>query len=304
MTLTVAITGATGFIGRQITKDLLARGCRVRALTRSARQNPDDNLVWVRGSLENPQSLAELVSDVDAVVHCAGQVRGSNEAVFTECNVTGSVSVMQAAQAAGSCKKFLFISSLAARHPELSWYANSKYVAEQQLQTMSGDMTLGIFRPTAVYGPGDKELKPLLDGLLRGVLPQLGRRDATLTFIHVTDMAAAVRQWLLSDNPQGGIYELCDGVAGGYSWSRMQQIGAAVRQRPVRLIPVPLALLKLIAALSMMWNRLVKTEPMLTQSKIRELTHPDWTASNQQLTNAVGWVPEVSLERALREGLF
>jgi len=304
MTLTVAITGATGFIGRQITKDLLARGCRVRALTRSARQSPDDSLVWVRGSLENPQSLAELVSGVDAVVHCAGQVRGSNEAVFTECNVTGSASVMQAAQAAGSCKKFLFISSLAARHPELSWYANSKYVAEQQLQTLSGDMTLGIFRPTAVYGPGDKELKPLLEGLLRGVLPQLGRRDATLTFIHVTDMAAAVRQWLLSDYPQGGIYELCDGITGGYSWSRMQQIGAAVRQGPVRLIPVPLALLKLMATLSMMWNRLVKTEPMLTQSKIRELTHPDWTASNQQLTNAVGWVPEVSLERALREGLF
>lgn len=304
MTLTVAITGATGFIGRQITEDLLAHGCRVRALTRSARQSPDDNLVWVRGSLENPQSLTKLVSGVDAVVHCAGQVRGSNEAVFTECNVTGSVSVMQAAQAAGSCKKFLFISSLAARHPELSWYANSKYVAEQQLQTLSGDMTLGIFRPTAVYGPGDKELKPLLDGLLRGVLPQLGRRDAILTFIHVTDMAAAVRQWLLSDDPQGGIYELCDGITGGYSWSRMQQIGAAVRQGPVRLIPVPLALLKLMATLSMMWNRLVKTEPMLTQSKIRELTHPDWTASNQQLTNAVGWVPEVSLERALREGLF
>ncbi len=304
MTLTVAITGATGFIGRQITEDLLARGCRVRALTRAARQSSDDNLIWVRGSLENPPSLAELVTGADAVVHCAGQVRGSSEAVFTACNVTGSVSVMQAAQAAGSCKKFLFISSLAARHPELSWYAKSKYVAEQQLQTLSGDMSLGIFRPTAVYGPGDKELKPLLKGLLRGVLPQLGRHDATLTFIHVTDMAVAVSKWLLSDSPQAGIFELCDGQSGGYSWSRMQQIGAAVRQGPVRLIPVPLTLLKLMAALSMMWNRLAKTEPMLTQSKIRELTHPDWTASNQQLTNAVGWVPEVSLERALREGLF
>lgn len=304
MTLTVAITGATGFIGRQITKDLLARGCRVRALTRAAKQNTGENLIWVRGSLENPQALTELMTGADAVIHCAGQVRGSSEAVFTECNVTGSVSVMQAAQASGSCKKFLFISSLAARHPELSWYANSKYVAEQQLHKLAGDMTLGIFRPTAVYGPGDKELKPLLNGLLRGVLPQLGSRDAILTFIHVSDMAAAVTQWVLADNSQAGIYELCDGVEGGYSWTRMQQIGAAIRQGPVRLIPVPLSLLKLIATLSMMWNRLVNTEPMLTQSKIRELTHPDWTASNQQLTKAVGWVPEVSLERALREGLF
>ncbi len=304
MTITVAITGATGFIGRQIVADLQARGCRVRALTRADRQSTEANLCWVRGALDEPQALAELVRGSDVVVHCAGQVRGSSEAVFTECNVTGSESVMQAARATGTCKRFLFISSLAARHPELSWYAHSKYVAEQRLRSLAGDMVLGIFRPTAVYGPGDKELKALLNGLLRGVLPQLGQSDATLTFLHVSDMSAAVCQWLLAEPPVSGTYELCDGIAGGYSWSRMQQVGAAVRHGPVRLVRVPLAALKLIAGISMLWNRLVHTEPMLTHSKIRELTHPDWTASNQQLTDAIGWVPEVSLERALRERLF
>ncbi|PRW55595.1 putative rmlD substrate binding domain protein [Escherichia coli] len=74
---------------------------------------------------------------------------------------------MQAAKESGFCQRFLFISSLAARHPELSWYAKSKYVAEQRLAAMADEITLGVFRPTAVYGPGDKELKPLFDWMLR-----------------------------------------------------------------------------------------------------------------------------------------
>ncbi|ETD64402.1 hypothetical protein Q458_07420, partial [Escherichia coli ATCC BAA-2209] len=87
---------------------------------------------------------------------------------------------------------FLFISSLAARHPELSWYAKSKFVAEQRLAAMAGEITLGVFRPTAVYGPGDKELKPLVDWMLRGLLPRTGAPDTQLSFLHVTDFAQAV----------------------------------------------------------------------------------------------------------------
>ena len=88
-------------------------------------------------------------------------MRGHKEEIFTRCNVDGSLRLMQAAKESGFCQRFLFISSLAARHPELSWYANSKHVAEQQLTAMADAITLGVFRPTAVYGPGDKELKPL-----------------------------------------------------------------------------------------------------------------------------------------------
>ncbi len=59
-----------------------------------------------------------------------------------------------------------------------------------------------------------------------------------------------------------------------------------------------------LADISVVWNRLVKQEPMLTRSKIRELTHHDWSASNHALSQQINWFPQVSLERALREGLF
>ncbi len=100
MNQTVAVTGATGFIGKYIIDNLLARGFHVRALTRTARAHVNDNLTWVRGSLEDTHSLSELVAGASAVVHCAGQVRGHKEEIFTRCNVDGSLRLMQAAKRA------------------------------------------------------------------------------------------------------------------------------------------------------------------------------------------------------------
>lgn len=304
MTKTVAITGVTGFIGKHIADNLLARGFRVRALTRTLRQSSTDRLTWVRGSLEDRDSLTELVSGADSVVHCAGQVRGHSQAIFTDCNVTGSLHLMQAALESGRCERFLFMSSLAARHPELSWYAKSKSIAEQELSAMAAGMTLGIFRPTAVYGPGDKEMKPLFDWMLRGILPRLGSSDARLSFLHVSDLAEAVAQWLIAECPPVGPHELCDGDPEGYSWQRVRHIGEKVRNGEVRLVGVPLPVLQILAEISVLACRLAGKEPMLTRSKINELTHQNWSASNNGLSEEINWFPKISLEHALRERLF
>ena len=89
MNQTVAVTGATGFIGKYIIDNLLARGFHVRALTRTARAHVNDNLTWVRGSLEDTHSLSELVAGASVVVHCAGQVRGHTEEIFTHPSSPG-----------------------------------------------------------------------------------------------------------------------------------------------------------------------------------------------------------------------
>ncbi len=144
MNQTVAVTGATGFIGKYIIDNLLARGFHVRALTRTARAHVNDDLTWVRGSLEDTHSLSKLVAGASAVVHCAGECRAQEE-IFTRCNVDGSLRLMQAAKESCFCQRFPFISSLAARHPELSWYANSKHIAEQRLTAMADEITLAFF---------------------------------------------------------------------------------------------------------------------------------------------------------------
>ena len=305
MTQTVALTGATGFIGSHIVEKLLSAGFQVRALTRSSSQATTlAGMTWVRGSLENESSLVELVTGADVVIHCAGQVRGKNISTFTQANVEGSLRLLRAAEESDSCKRYLFISSLAARHPQLSWYAHSKAIAEQQLVAQASSVSIGIFRPTAVYGPRDKELNPVFTWLLRGLLPQTGSSATQLSFLHVYDFAEAVVKWIEANVENSEPYELCDGHASGYRWQDLQTIGQSIRQKPVKVIKIPLPLLKTIATLSTQISRLSGKEPMLTQSKIGELTHRDWSATNVTITRNIGWTPNIRLERALRDGLF
>lgn len=172
------------------------------------------------------------------------------------------------------------------------------------LAAMADEITLGVFRPTAVYGPGDKELKPLFDWMLRGLLPRLGAPDTQLSFLHVTDFAQAVGQWLSAETVQTQTYELCDGVAGGYDWQRVRQLAAKARCGSVRMVDIPLPVLTGLADISTALSRLAGKEPMLTRSKIRELTHADWSASNNRISEDINWFPGISLEHALRNGLF
>ena len=116
--LTVAVTGATGFIGRVLLQALVKDGWKVRALTRRP-QTGSGSITWIQGDLNDPISLESLVTGVSAVVHCAGQVRGSSLDEFTRTNVEGTANLMRASTRQDSAPRFLLISSLAARQPEL-----------------------------------------------------------------------------------------------------------------------------------------------------------------------------------------
>ena len=90
MNQTVAVTGATGFIGKYIIDNLLARGFHVRALTRTARAHVNDNLTWVRGSLEDTHSLSELVTGASAVVIAPGKCAGTKKRFLPAATLTAA----------------------------------------------------------------------------------------------------------------------------------------------------------------------------------------------------------------------
>ena len=195
----IAVTGATGFIGRMLVRHLRAAGWSVRLLVRPdslARVSSHPDSETVTGSLEDPAALQELVDDVYAVIHCAGAVRGRTFEDFSRVNVEGVRRLVRAAIAHSNSPRFLSLSSLAAREPLLSHYASSKRLGEQALADEGGSMEWMALRPPAVYGPGDRERLPLFQWMDRGIAPILGEPLARLSLLYVEDLTDAILSWL------------------------------------------------------------------------------------------------------------
>ena len=117
---------------------------------------------------------------------------------------------------AGTEIPLLLISSLAASRPQVSDYANSKHLGEQEVINHAA-FPWTIFRPPAVYGPGDKEMLPVLKLARKGLVTPPGPNNQRLSLIHVDDIASAVLAWLKSWPKCDQLtYTLDDGHSGGY----------------------------------------------------------------------------------------
>ena len=307
MSRTIALTGATGFIGGALAKHFIYTGWKVRALVRptSDRKRLNGiNVHWVEGNLDDVESLRRLVHKAGAVVHCAGTVRGQSEKQFNQVNVAGVARLVHAAVEQHPLPRFLLISSLAAREPHLSPYASSKRQGEQILAASCGEMPWTAFRPSAVYGPGDRELLPLFRWVGRGIAPIIGSKDARFSLLYVDDLAAAVRIWLEKSTQPGDVFELHDGRPNGYSHRELIQIVAGMYSRRPLHIKIPAFLLNFLAVLNQTSAKAIGYQPMLTPGKVRELRHVNWVCDNQKLSRETGWKPQVPINEGLRRALF
>jgi len=295
----IALTGATGFIGSWIARHLVEAGWRVRVLVRpgSERRLPDLPLQIHRATLEEPAALTEFVAGASAVVHCAGRVRGISAADFEPVNSEATARLVRLARRLGA-SRFVLISSLAAREPRLSPYAASKHKAERHLLIEGKDLEWIVLRPPAVYGPGDREMRPLLEAMARGVVPIVGHPQGRFSLLYVEDLAAAVAAALSTDVVRE-IFEIDDGKPGGYDWKEVLAIAAAFRGGRVVPLPVPEWLLRSVARMALLGARFRHRAPMLTPAKVNELRHPDWVCDNNGIFQALDWRPRVDFARGL-----
>ena len=181
-------------------------GLAVRALPRGGRP-PEDGFAWIEGTLADPAALATLCEGADAVIHIAGLINAARRESFEAVNVGGTAAMIEAARAAG-VRRFVHISSLAAREPELSDYGWSKAQSERVVAASGLDWT--IVRPPAVYGPGDRETFELFKMARRGfvALPPPGR----FSLLHVDDLARLILAVVAAPESHGETYEPDDGA--------------------------------------------------------------------------------------------
>ena len=306
MSEVIALTGATGFVGAELAKQLASKGCRIQALIRpaSAWKRPADLAVkWVEGDLADPGSLRRLVDGATTVIHCAGVVRGATGEQFNRVNADGLARLVRAAAAQQPAPRFLLISSLAAREPHLSHYAASKRLGEKVLVEKSEQLPWTIYRPCAIYGPGDKELLPVFKWMARGIAPILGSGHARFSLLYVKDLTAAIIEWLECNSCISDTFELHDGHPGGYSWHDVVNTFKHLRTKSVISIKLPMVLVRLVSAVNLLASRAFSYAPMLTPGKVCELSHSDWVCDNTALSSATGWAPRILLPEGLQKTL-
>lgn len=299
----IALTGATGFIGSALARRLTKEGWQVRALHRSPTPPAyltGISLEWVRGTLDDRDSLEGLVGDADVVIHCAGALRGITEADFYPVNVEAVSRLASIAASRSPAPRFLLISSLAAREPGLSSYAASKRMGEIALSKVGDRLLWTALRPPAVYGPGDRALLPLLRLMWHGIAPIPGHQDARFSLLYVEDLAEAAVQWLAGDVPKRCAFELDDGHFQGYTWREVVETFERLRGRWVLRVQVPGLMLNLAAEFNKMAASVIGYSPMLTPGKVREFRHPNWVCDNAPFRRVVDWTPTVELEEGLR----
>jgi nucleoside-diphosphate-sugar epimerase len=281
----LAMPGGTGFVGTRLLAAATSNGHQVRALTRR-HMPPRPGVEWVSGALDQPSALQALAAGADAVIHVAGVITGRTAADFDACNVEGTRALLDAAQG-GEVKKFVHVSSLAAREPQLSLYGASK--AKSEALVAQSALQWAIVRPPAVYGPGDKETLELFKMAKRGLvlLPPAGR----LSLLHVDDLVALLLALAGPGSPSGLMIEADDGRGGGWTHKEFAAALAAAFGRRATSLSMPAAALRFGARA----DRLLRGDAAkLTVDRAAYFSHPDWVADPAKAAPAGFWMPRIA----------
>ena len=305
----ILVTGATGFIGQALVLRLLADGWRVRLLARRLPRflpGAGGPVEIVSGDLADPIALERLVAGVDAVAHLAGLIKARTPEEFMATNRDGVAAVLGALKAQArpeAMPRFILLSSLAAREPQLSPYAASKRAGEEALKSQASDVPWVAVRAPVVYGPGDRETLRFFKVVQRGWAPMAGDGQGRLSAIYVDDLVAALITLLKGENPPADVYEIDDGQADGYVMTDLARHAAREFGVRVRTVNVPKALMVVVAALQQSWDRLWGQPTMLSVYKTNEIFHRDWLRHDSRLENLIGWKATVKLDLGITKAI-
>jgi nucleoside-diphosphate-sugar epimerase len=308
--MSVAVTGATGFIGRHLVAHLVERGIDVRAIVRSGAAGlPIAGTTVVSSPLETA-SLVDAFRGTDTIVHLAGVVNAVSERHYTQVNVDGTRAVVRAAQAVNA--RLVHISSLSVAGPAsavapsteasppnpMTPYGRSKLASERVVQAAVG-LRWTILRPAIVYGPGDRSLLPLFRWAKRGILPIIGRQDAAYTFVHVSDVARAIAA-VIGSGADGQVFFV--GHPRVVTPTDLdEQIRFAIGRSRALTVQLPRPIVCLAALLGEGIGRARGRSMPLNLARVRELWAPGFVCSVDRIRQQLNVVPEIDLPDGLAD---
>lgn len=192
----IAITGATGLIGKSVLQAFLKEGYRVQALSREKMMPTDLPCRWIQGSITDSKAMHEVLQGAQALVHLAGQK--SDEKDSREVNVGGAKNIIHIAKEIG-LKKIVNISTQSVRLQKKGVYAKTKAEAEKLFE--ESGLSFITLRPSVVYNDeGGGIIKTIQEMIQLPFVPMIGSGEITLRPIHVDDLATIIVASIQNDN--------------------------------------------------------------------------------------------------------
>lgn len=314
------VTGASGFLGSHVARQLVARGEDVRVLMRASSTNraiADLSLEYVTGDLRDPASLDRAMKGVKRVFHVAADYRlwARRKQEIYDSNVGGTKNVLEAAKRAG-VEQLIYTSTVATiavdrpQHPNeftdakleemVGHYKRSKWMAEQEaLNAAKAGLPVIVVMPTTPVGPWDWKPTPtgkiILD-FLNGKMP--GYVETGLNFVGVEECAAG--HLLAAEKGKVGERYLLGGE--NLTLKELLDALSKITGLPVPRLKIPHGLALGVAYLNTVFSRLIGREPGIPVEGVKIARHMmfvDCTRAKRELGFKAGPV-SAALERAVR----
>ncbi|MBM4322933.1 MAG: NAD-dependent epimerase/dehydratase family protein [Deltaproteobacteria bacterium] len=314
--LKALVTGGTGFIGSHLVEALLRKRTEVRCLVRNR-----NNLKWLGGlpieladgDCSDKTSLNEAVKGVDQVFHLAGVTKALKEETYFDVNASGTENLIHAClEKNPNLKKFVYLSSQAAAGPcqeggkkkesdlcePVSPYGRSKRRGEEFCLEHSRQIPLIILRPSAIYGPRDRDVYAFFRILTKRIKPVFSRQEQHVSLCYVEDIVQALILASDSSGSEGEIFFLSD----GHDY-RLDQIGDLFEQafgiRAYRIY-IPGWVVDGIASLSELFSRLSGSPPLINKGKVEEMVQKNWLCDITKAETLLGFKPRFSLAEGIK----
>ncbi|MCD8540214.1 MAG: NAD(P)-dependent oxidoreductase [Leadbetterella sp.] len=311
----ILITGASGFLGFHLINEARKRDLEVYAGVRKSSDVSHLDSHFVHLNYDSVEELSGLLSghNFDYIIHAAAITRSKDPAVYERVNVQYAENLALAAARQPGLKSFVFVSSLAAVGPvsyhaprltenapknPVTGYGKSKQRAEEALLKIQG-LPLTVIRPTAIYGPREKDLLVLFRTIIVGLDMYIGRKPQKLTFIHGEDAANALLNAAQKPFEQVCTFNLTDGNT--YSRYAIADIIGEVTGRKALRVHLPAGTVKAAAGMLEFLYRWSDKYPVLYRERINEVTAESWDCDTERLRKELDFTPKYNLESGLIE---
>ncbi|MEO5889533.1 MAG: NAD-dependent epimerase/dehydratase family protein [Ferruginibacter sp.] len=315
----VLITGASGFLGYHIVHSAIESGLSVFAAVRkqsNIEHLKDLPVTYLFLDYGDEEEIAKQLIEnrIDYIIHAAGDTKAITEEAYNNVNATYTVNLAKAAErSGGNFKKMIFISSLAAIGPlqdadvkiteettpnPVTAYGRSKLLAEKSLAGVAIPIT--ILRPTAIYGPRDRNIFIMVKMVTRGLDPYIGKGSQQLSFVHAADVAdVAVKSLFINTT---GIYNITDGNS--YDRYKLSDIIKSVLKRKAIRIHIPVPVIRSLAFFLETINAWSKKPSVISREKLHELAAKNWVCDISKAKKELAFVPTYNLQTGLEETIL